>query len=449
LLAAGAQPAEVGYLETLVPSLDYGWSDLRGVRARGWKYIRAPRPELYRLSEDPAETTNVFGDYPEIERRLGDWLEYYLAREEIAGGGEEDLDPETLERLRSLGYLQAGGGRAAYTGADPKDRIETYKAITAAMTAISEYRPGDAIKILEPVVRQERRNLELMLSYASAHAMAGDLEKARSLYQALLQERPEDPRLIRRMLDLAMLGKDSERAWELLGRLRRLQPEEPGLDSLRGQLLEMDGRTAEARAAYQAEIEAHPDQYEAYTLLAALERKQNHADRAESLLLKSIGIFPGFAPALSELADMRYEQGRMSEGDSILAEALAADPNEPLANFRKGWRAKEANNLLSARRHYQMAIKVRPEFPVAHFNLGNVYLESGDWQRALRHYVAALDLGYESALLRTNQGVALASRGRLAEAVEVWERALQLGPDEELRRGIEQNLELARGRMGR
>ena len=47
------------YLESLVPEFDYGWSPYRAVIHDGWKYIDAPRPELYDLTRDPGERRNL------------------------------------------------------------------------------------------------------------------------------------------------------------------------------------------------------------------------------------------------------------------------------------------------------------------------------------------------------------------------------------------------------
>ena len=49
----------VSYAETLYPKINMGWVELRAIRTNRWKYIRAPRPELYDLSDDAGETKNV------------------------------------------------------------------------------------------------------------------------------------------------------------------------------------------------------------------------------------------------------------------------------------------------------------------------------------------------------------------------------------------------------
>ncbi len=46
-LAGAELPARDLYAESFAPLLDFGWSPLRALRSGGFKYIEAPRPELY------------------------------------------------------------------------------------------------------------------------------------------------------------------------------------------------------------------------------------------------------------------------------------------------------------------------------------------------------------------------------------------------------------------
>ena len=41
---------DISYAETLYPKMNMNWSELRAIRTNRWKYIRAPRPELYDLT---------------------------------------------------------------------------------------------------------------------------------------------------------------------------------------------------------------------------------------------------------------------------------------------------------------------------------------------------------------------------------------------------------------
>jgi Arylsulfatase A and related enzymes len=46
--------------ETEYP-LRFGWAPLRSIRKEGFKFIEAPKPELYDLRADPGESRNHYG----------------------------------------------------------------------------------------------------------------------------------------------------------------------------------------------------------------------------------------------------------------------------------------------------------------------------------------------------------------------------------------------------
>ena len=91
-----------------VPGVAGKW---RSVRTPDGKLIRIPHPdrvewELYDLRQDPGETRNLWGTGHPLEKPLRTLLEQELARDpDLGETGDEELDPEEIEELRSLGYL--------------------------------------------------------------------------------------------------------------------------------------------------------------------------------------------------------------------------------------------------------------------------------------------------------------------------------------------------------
>ncbi len=67
--AAGEAELET-YSETMYPRYHFGWSELRAVRAKGFKLIAAPRPELYDLTNDPGEEHNLYQSRPTLAATL-------------------------------------------------------------------------------------------------------------------------------------------------------------------------------------------------------------------------------------------------------------------------------------------------------------------------------------------------------------------------------------------
>ncbi len=116
------------YVETLSTEILHGWSALYGVRTARWKFIRAPRSELYDLAADPQERNNLLSREPSIARDLESKLDAFLATaKEMA---KPEADEETMDQLRSLGYVMtAGPGQPGSSREDPKDHIGAVAAL--------------------------------------------------------------------------------------------------------------------------------------------------------------------------------------------------------------------------------------------------------------------------------------------------------------------------------
>jgi arylsulfatase A-like enzyme len=122
-------PDRAIYLESMYPRV-LGWSPLRSLRVGSLKVIEAPRPELYDLSTDPHETTNLVRDRP-------DEAEAMLAR--LRGwslGNITSVNDHALaaRQLASLGYMSGAlstASQATPSAPDPKDMIGLYNRIEA------------------------------------------------------------------------------------------------------------------------------------------------------------------------------------------------------------------------------------------------------------------------------------------------------------------------------
>ena len=55
-------PDLAAYSETFLAQAEYGLSQLRSLTAGGWKFVWAPKPELYRLPSDPGEARNLVAE---------------------------------------------------------------------------------------------------------------------------------------------------------------------------------------------------------------------------------------------------------------------------------------------------------------------------------------------------------------------------------------------------
>jgi len=102
---ANTEPAEDwwAYAETYHPQITRGGAPLRALRGARWKYIHQEGgvDELYDLALDPGEEHNLASEKPDLAASL----RAKLAREIAGDDTPLPVEPETMERLRDLGYV--------------------------------------------------------------------------------------------------------------------------------------------------------------------------------------------------------------------------------------------------------------------------------------------------------------------------------------------------------
>lgn len=112
LVTAGARRDLQAYSESLYPRR-FGSSALRSIRDRRFKFIDAPRPELYDLERDPFEERNIYDERPALaaafQRRLAE-LTITDVRLNSAGEQPPRVPLDIRQRLLSLGYVAGSVG---------------------------------------------------------------------------------------------------------------------------------------------------------------------------------------------------------------------------------------------------------------------------------------------------------------------------------------------------
>jgi tetratricopeptide (TPR) repeat protein len=147
---AGAPP-RTSYFEAMGAMLNRGWAPLTGVLAGREKFVELPIPERYDLAADPLERANLLGRSPERDRALAASLRVFNA---APPGDRRTEDPETVARLRALGYVSGGAAaKARYTEADdPKQLVDLDQAVHHAVEAVGAQRFADAVQIYQGVI---------------------------------------------------------------------------------------------------------------------------------------------------------------------------------------------------------------------------------------------------------------------------------------------------------
>ncbi|MBK8232390.1 MAG: sulfatase-like hydrolase/transferase [Candidatus Eisenbacteria bacterium] len=233
------------YAETLVPEQEYGASDLRALETEAWKFIRAPKRELYDLVKDPKELSNLEARETKRADGMAKDLETLLQLE--AGGAQVTMDPETIEKLRSLGYLAGASASSKSSGPkpDPKDMIWAYEAVNEARNRAAEHQPEAAIALCDSVLKKHPEDGTAQRIRASCLIRLNRGDEAVAAYDAILAACggcADELALLRNRAIAAMTANQLDDALARTRALLEAHPKEQGLNLLLGQVLQSKGR---------------------------------------------------------------------------------------------------------------------------------------------------------------------------------------------------------------
>src|SRR5262249_2776817 len=157
--------------ETYYPRFHYGWSELVVVETERWRFVRAPRPELYDRRADAKDAQNVYDRYPRIAATLAAALDAMKLAKGEREPVPEKIDPEALERLRALGYVGGpgsadGAGRRAGPRPDPKDQLPLLQELLRAQGLRDEGQLDEAERRLDALSRKDPDNPGVQLALA-------------------------------------------------------------------------------------------------------------------------------------------------------------------------------------------------------------------------------------------------------------------------------------------
>ena len=316
------------YAETYLPLLACGWSEMKSIRTDRWKFIRAPKPELYDLANDPLEKANVIDREAETAGRLLRKLDA-LEKGLSSPGAEEPrfaLSRRDAEKLSSLGYVGLGPEPRipGHSDIDPKDKIHVFEDMVRAEVALAGSAPEEAAKILKRVVAED----------------------------------PENPWL------LHFLG----RAYQKLGDL------DASIEAL-------------SRA-----VHLNPDDVYSHYLLARSYFQKGMAGEAKSEALVVLATFADHLGSLMLLAQVHADAGELEKAVSYLERAVRKEPDDPTARLLLAQVLTLAKHYERAIAEYELLRTRTPDDPAIRHDLGMLSILTGRPEEGIRYFLEELEL---------------------------------------------------------
>jgi len=234
-----------------------------------------------------------------------------------------------------------------------------------------------------------------VLEVGYSHHQAGRLQQAARLYQAVLDQEPDNFDALHLMGLVALQTGNAGRAVDLIGRAVALHPNMP---------------------------EYHGNLGVAYQSLGQL-------DRAANCCRLALRLNPNYVEARNCLGEILLSQGSTANAGSQFREVLRLRPDSASAHNKLGAAAQMAGDKRAALSHFREAVRLDPNLADARSNLGQSLLENGQAQEALLHCQEAVRLCPASPEALNHLGNVLRKLGRRPEATGYYVQALQFNPN--------------------
>ena len=352
------------YAESLSPRYHFGWSELYALSDDRYRFVRAPRDELYDVQQDPRERTSIAGDRPQVRSAMRGALDAMIANASLAAPSA--VSAEDRQKLAALGYVGTQSGASLSLPGDrlpdPKDKVGVLQKYKRATDLAGERRFVEATAAYREILQDDPEMTDVWLQLAEIYGRRGMPGEAVSAFKEVVKRDPKNPAgLTGAAAGLLRLGKIDEAkahaelatdvapatAHELLARIavergeadaarRHAQlasdadPSLPIRPFVEGLLLHKGGQFAAAvpqfqQAAQQMTARTVQMTDVHYYLGDAFGRLERYAD-AEREFQTELRVFPGHVRARAGLAMLYRATGRVAESDQAVVDLIRTSP---------------------------------------------------------------------------------------------------------------------------
>ncbi|MBL7224519.1 MAG: tetratricopeptide repeat protein [Desulfobacteraceae bacterium] len=306
-------------------------------------------------------------------------------------------------------------------------------------------------------------NVQVEIDTALKFHQSGQLEKARAIYEKILQNNPRHPDSLHLLGVVYHQSGKNDIAVDLINKAIKIDPEQPVFYNSLGSTLNdlryideaiicyekaislkpdyaeafcnlanafrYEGKVHEAINCYQKAIQSSPDFVEPYYFMGNLFLDQGMLDQAVTCYQKTVQLSPGMAEAYCNMGNALQAQCRFDEAITCYEKAARLSPDLAEVYSNMGSALKELGRLDEAMACYEKAVKLKPDYAEAFNNMGNLFESTGKLDEAASSYRKATDLKPDFAEACSNMGNVLKAQGDIAGAITCYKKAVELNPD--------------------
>jgi arylsulfatase A-like enzyme/Tfp pilus assembly protein PilF len=327
--ARGAEPPS--YFEAMSAAVTRGWAPLRGVIVGREKFIDLPIVEMYDLAADPKESNNVVHSRTDRARVLGETLKQFNVAPPVRARQET---ADTIERLRSLGYIGGGSAtvREKYTDADdPKRLVEIEQMLAAANEAWRAGRADEAAGLYKSIIAKRPDTEDAYRKLALVYWRAGRPQLAIDTLETALRNGVTQSEV---RVKLGQYLAETGQAGKAIALLEKDAGDDPDALIALGNAFVVAGRPADAVRTFNHLLGLDPNNALAHQNLGTAQLQGKDYRASEASLRRAVQLDPSLAGAYTALGVLLANTGRKAEAIDAWKRAAALGDQNAIDNLR-------------------------------------------------------------------------------------------------------------------
>ena len=255
------------------------------------------------------------------------------------------------------------------------------------------------------------------LKQARKYLKAGDTEKARALFEAILETFPGNKTAQDGLKSLSSQANSVAGATD---------PDKGQLENLIAVVNQ--GHLADAVQTADALSLQFPNSAILYNILGTIHLKLKDHQQAIEKYQLALKINPRYAEVYNNLGTAHQETGQLEDAIDSFEKATKWLPNYAQAHNNLGVVFKATGNTNGAIKHYSMAIDLKPDYASPYNNIAIALEENGQHELAMEHYQKAISIDPMYFEAFHNMANNLSHQGNRVAAIENYTKAIALNP---------------------
>ena len=319
------------YSETEACYASFRWAPLQSISTESWKYINSTHEELYDLTQDAKELTNVAESNPDQLARMQELFESTMGSMVICPETDTPISEKDLSQLRALGYL---GGNKKPLAIDATERLPDVREMIGFYNEEMEAKkllqsdPQQALKRLQSVVELAPKFLPARLTLGKALQKLGRPEEAINAYEAAIKAFP-----------------DTTDAYFELAKLHHEQ-----------------GQKEAAAESYRAVLKIDPNYAMAHVNLATILMAQNQIEESRQHFKQGLELSPESTAAQFNYGMFLFQCGDFKAAKQHLTKAKLLDPKIPVIHYQLGKTHVALGEVNDAAMQFRLTLQLNPRF---------------------------------------------------------------------------------------